>query len=80
MKKRAVLFLWLFFFIVSCATVPVTGRRQLALIPTSQINALSFSSYNDFLSKNKVIEGTSEAQLVKSVGKKIQQAVEQYFA
>ncbi|MDY6854327.1 MAG: M48 family metallopeptidase [Thermodesulfobacteriota bacterium] len=80
MKRKLSLLLCLLFFLVSCATVPVTGRRQLSLISTNEINSMSFKAYDDFLSKNKVITDTRQAQTVKSVGLKIQKAVEQYFA
>ena len=80
MKRKSIILLCLLFFLVSCATVPVTGRRQLSLITTNEINSMSFKAYDDFLSKHKVVSDTSQAQMVKSVGLKIQKAVEQYFA
>ncbi len=68
------------FFLVSCSTVPLTGRRQLSLIPDSQINSLSFQNYQQVLSESKVVTGTKDARLVKSVGEKIAYAVEKYMA
>jgi predicted Zn-dependent protease len=41
---------------------------------------MSFNQYQDFLSKNTVVENTPEAEMVKQVGVRIQQAVERYFA
>ena len=41
--------------IVSCATVPLTGRRQLDLIPTSTMLSMSFQQYDEFLKANKQI-------------------------
>lgn len=64
---------------LQCQPVPVSGRRQLNLIPQPQMLELSFQSYTDFIKENQVISGTSEAQQVKRVGQKIQQSVEQYF-
>lgn len=66
-------------FLFQCSTVPVTGRRQLDLVPQSQLLALSFEQYNQFLSQHKVISGTTESALVKKVGYAIQRAVVQYF-
>lgn len=67
------------FLFIQCSPVPVSGRRQLNLIPQSQLLALSFQSYEQFLDENQIIRGTEEAKMVSTVGKKIQNAVEQYF-
>ncbi|WKN40882.1 M48 family metallopeptidase [Tunicatimonas pelagia] len=68
------------FFLISCSTVPLTGRRQLSLIPDSQINSLSFQNYQQVLNESRVVTGTEDARLVKSVGEKIAYAVEKYMA
>jgi predicted Zn-dependent protease len=52
----------------------------LTLIPESQINAMSFQSYDQFLSEHKVIEGTDDARMVRRIGERTQSAVERYFA
>ena len=80
MKKRILIISSILAFAVACMTVPITGRKQLNLIPAAQINSMSFSQYKDFLGKHKVITGTKEAQMVKRVGQRIQKAVEIYFA
>jgi predicted Zn-dependent protease len=67
------------FLLVACATVPLTGRSQLILIPDSQVMALSFDQYGQFLKKHDVIKGTREAQMVQRVGRRIQKAVEMYL-
>lgn len=74
----SVLILWL--LIYNCSTVPITGRKQLNLISTSEINSLSFKQYDEFLKQNKLSHDTISANMVKRVGKKIQNAVEKYFA
>lgn len=66
-------------FFNSCSTVPVTGRNQLSLIPASQMMSMSFQQYDQFLNENKVVNNSSQAATVKNVGKKIKNAVEQYF-
>lgn len=80
MRFRVSLYLTTLFFLIACSTVPITGRKQLNLIPAQQIMSMSFSNYQDFLSKHKVIKGTPQARMVQRVGKRIQKAVEQYFA
>ena len=67
------------FIIIQCSPVPVSGRRQLNLIPQSQLLALSFQTYEQFLHENQVIRGTEDAKMVSTVGERIQSAVEQYF-
>ncbi len=66
--------------LAACATVPVTGRRQLNLIPGSQLNSMSFSQYSEFIKTHKLSENQQQTNMVKSVGKRIQTAVEKYFA
>lgn len=65
--------------IVACATVPLTGRRQLQLVPRSEMLNMSFTQYDRFLSENTVITGTPEAELVARVGHRIADAVEAYM-
>lgn len=67
-------------FLASCATVPITGRQQLNLIPSGTMLAMSNDSYRDFLSKHKVLTDTEEAYMVKKAGRNIASAVEKYFA
>jgi len=73
-------FLFCIIFLLSCQTVPITGRQQLSLIPSGTLLQMSYDAYEDFLSKHKVIENTPEADMVKRVGRRIQHAVEGYFA
>lgn len=65
----------------SCATVPITGRRQLALVDDGQIQQQAALAYKDFLGspQTKVITGTANATMVKNVGNKIALAVNQYL-
>lgn len=64
----------------ACSTVPVTGRRQLNLIPDSTVLPMSAQQYGEFLDSQKVIRNTKEAAMVQRVGRRIQDAVERYFA
>ena len=80
MSVRKVLNVFVLIFLLACSTVPITGRRQLNIIPAQQILSMSFQQYDQFLNEHKVIKGTAEARMVERVGRKIQKAVEQYFA
>jgi predicted Zn-dependent protease len=72
----------LLFFVVSCATVPLTDRKQLRIIPSSQMMAMSFGQYSTYLTENqaKILKGTKEAEMIQRVGSRIQKSVEAYMA
>jgi predicted Zn-dependent protease len=65
--------------VYSCKQVPLTGRRQINFLPSSQMLALSTSSYQQTLSQAKVVRGTAEANKVNEVGQNIRRAVEAYM-
>ncbi len=67
--------------IAACATVPLTGRRQLSLINETEIQQQAALAYSDLLkdSKTKVVKGTADAQLVQRVGKNIAGAVNRFL-
>ncbi|MBK8167610.1 MAG: M48 family metallopeptidase [bacterium] len=65
--------------VAACATVPITGRRQLSLIPESQMNAMSFSQYDQVLKESQLSRDAAATAQIKRVGAKIQGAVERYF-
>lgn len=64
----------------SCSQVPVTGRRQIHLLPESQLMSMSLTQYQSFLSENQKIAATDDrAAMVKDVGSKIASAAETYL-
>jgi len=63
-----------------CATVPVTGRKQLSLVSNSEIMPMSFQSYQAVLDSSRLSSNKEQSDMVKSVGVKIQKAVEEYMA
>ena len=68
----------LLLFVSACEQVAITGRKQFNLVPDSVMNSISLQSYNDFLSENKLSGNTSQTEMVKQVGGRIQRAVQQY--
>jgi predicted Zn-dependent protease len=64
---------------IGCSKVPVTGRKQLDIVPNSQVLALAKTEYNEFLKTNKVVNNTSQAQEVERVGWNIAKTVEAYL-
>jgi len=66
--------------LAACATVPITGRRSLNIVPAATINAMSFEQYSQFLDAHELSDDAGQMAMVKRVGRKIQRAVEEYFA
>jgi len=64
---------------MGCATVPLTGRRQLSLVPESDMIALSLTEYDKFIKSNKLSTDKNKSALVKKVGERIARAVEAYM-
>lgn len=78
MKKTNYL-IFLLAFLIYCQPVPLTGRTQLHLVPQSQLLALSFQSYNEFLANHKIIKDGNDVLIVRKVGHDIQTAVERFL-
>ena len=81
LKKRLFsLFLIIGLLIIeSCSSVPLTGRRRLSLVPSSQVMALSFEQYQQVMKESKLSNNQQWTNMVKTVGRDISQAVEQYM-
>ncbi len=78
LKKVTISFLII--SIISCSKVPVTGRRQVNMLPESTLLSMSLTNYQQFLSENKKLSSAdSRTVQVRSIGKKIQDAVTQYM-
>jgi predicted Zn-dependent protease len=81
LKKRRLIALLLILsaLLLSCSTVPVTGRRQLNLVPTSSLNSMSFQQYSEFISSHKLSDDVEATQMVRRVGNRIKEAAERYL-
>ncbi len=64
----------------TCSSVPLTGRSQLNMIPSSEMLTMSYQQYDVFLKENKLSTNVAEVNMVKRVGGNIQQAVTRYMA
>ncbi|MCF7848110.1 MAG: M48 family metallopeptidase [Kiritimatiellales bacterium] len=62
-----------------CSTVPIVGRRQATLMPESQMAAQSATSYGQVLKESKLSTDQKQTALVRSVGGRIANAVEQFM-
>ena len=64
----------------TCSTVPLTGRSQLNMIPSSEMLSMSYQQYDQFLKENPLSSNQPAVEMVKRVGGNIQQAVEKYMS
>lgn len=65
---------------ISCKTVPVTGRKQLNLVPNSMIQAMAFAEYDSVVKVSATLpQYDARAAMVTKVGTRIQRAVEAYM-
>ncbi|MBI5856993.1 MAG: M48 family metallopeptidase [Sphingobacteriales bacterium] len=66
--------------LVSCKTVPVTGRKQLNLVPDFMIREMAFTQYDSVVKVSNTLSQYDErAQMVTRIGSRIQTAVESYM-
>ena len=59
------------YYQVNQKTVPVTGRSQLVDMTKQQEVALGLQSYNQILSKSKVISASPEVDMIRRIGKRL---------
>ena len=79
MKKKVLFSLFVLALLAACSETVFTGRKQMNLIPVSEINQLSFSEYKSFLSQNKPMTSGPEVEMVRRVGNDIKAAVDVYY-
>ncbi|MFO7914130.1 MAG: M48 family metallopeptidase [Candidatus Krumholzibacteriales bacterium] len=63
-----------------CSIVPITGRRQLDIIPDNQMMSTSYQQYSQFMKEHKLSDDREMTEMVKRVGRRIQNGVENYFS
>ena len=78
MKNLVVLVIagWIAF---SCATVPVTGRKQLDLVNEEEIIQMSALTYDGILDTSKLSDDKEHVAMLKNVGARIKSAVEEFM-
>ena len=62
----------------SCATAPITERKQLKLIPEARLNAQAAQIYEKIKKKEKLINNEKLTE-IKSIGKKMEDSISEYF-
>lgn len=79
-KPKIISLLIIIILFAACKTVPVTGRKQLNLVPNAMIQALAFTEYDSVVKASATLSSYDErAQMVTRVGTRIQHAVETYM-
>ncbi len=63
----------------ACAKVPISGRRQMKMLPASTLNQMANQEYNKFLASHTLCTQADKVEQVKRVGERIQQATVNYF-
>ena len=58
----------------ACQTVPVTGRRELLLLPESSEQQMGLTSYQEVLKKSKISSNPAQNDQVTRVGRRIAEA------
>jgi predicted Zn-dependent protease len=67
--------------LIACQKNAITGRRSLNLVTESEMMTMSYSEYDKFLATNKPLPDIDKrVVMVRSIGIKIQKAVEKYYA
>lgn len=77
--KRLIAFFALAALAAGCATVPITGRRQLSLVSDSEVLSSSLAQYRDYMGSAKVSANRVRSAQVVRVGRRIAAATETYL-
>ena len=67
------------FVLNACSTAPITERRQLKIIPEAKLNAQAAQIYEKVKEKEKLSTDTKKLNEIKEIGKKMQNAIGEYF-
>ena len=63
----------------SCSTAPITDRKQLKLIPEAKLNAQAAQIFEKVKEKEKLSKDTKTLDLIKEIGKKMEDSISEYF-
>ena len=63
----------------SCSTAPITERKQLKIIPEAKLNAQAAKIFEKVKEKEKLSKDTETLDLIKNIGKKMEDSISEYF-
>jgi len=79
MKRYIIIILFFALFFNACSTVPITGRKQISLVSTSQILPASLAKYDKVLKEEPLSKDREETEMVKRVGNNLAAAVDKFL-
>ena len=78
--KKILLFALIACLLTACVLNLVTGRKQLSLVPESELQLMATNQYHAFLDENKVLKSSNkEAAMVDRVGGRIANAITTFY-
>ena len=78
-KGLGIVFLITLLVVVGCATVPITGRKQISLVPSSQLETLSAQSYSQIIQEANLSSNLEQKALLQRVGQKLASSTETFM-
>ena len=81
--KNIILMLFVSLIFVSCATAPLTGRRQIKFVSDESVVQSSVAQYNQMIAQlranNLLANNTAQGKRVAQIGRRVTGAVEKYL-
>ena len=63
----------------SCATAPITERKQLKIVSEAKLNAQAAAIYEKIKEKEKMSNDTKTLNEIKEIGKRMENSISEYF-
>ena len=67
------------FILNSCASVPITDRKQLRIIPEAKLNDQASQIYEKIKEKEKLIKTGNDLKQIKDIGSRMEDSISEYF-
>ncbi len=67
------------FILNSCASAPITERKQLSIIPEAKLNAQAAKIYEKVKKQEKLSKDTKTLNLIKDIGQNMENSISEYF-
>ena len=81
--KNIILMLFVSLIFISCATAPLTGRRQIKFVSDESVVQSSVAQYNQMIAQlranNLLANNTAQGKRVAQIGRRVTGAVEKYL-
>jgi predicted Zn-dependent protease len=78
--NKAIILLAGLALLAGCATVAVTGRKQLNLVSNEELMPMAAQQYSEVIKKGPLSTNAEQTAMIRRVGSRIQGAVEKYMA